>query len=409
MKPSLQRALACCLTAGLLHAGAGIAVAKPAETPPVVIAATENGGINVFHSDFRATGPVRLPEGMPAPTVLDLPSKGSFEDRIEAAREGDFGDLGGGRLYWIRGTRLLIYTPPDIPSDFDLFEERLHATGVVAAAGGRKHGTNPDALLLYVPFASGASWRWLATQRWIDMVSTSYYPLAHGDGRCHPTEHIRSIVASGRLVFSASGNVEQAGAVSSPPGVPESYQVGGVDEEGRTYLPASESAADNGVTPTRAYETGDRFDFPSASADGVEGSMPFGGTSGAAPSTAGRAGELIQFARALLGSDWTGSRDGKLAVVTGRNAPPAKGPLADGDLTAAELTDVLHRSAAPFEEANPLRYLIEGYGAHSEDTIEFAEEVLAGTSKLPDRAEEDAMHQQVEAMRAHLMTATGCG
>ena len=406
MKPNRRRALAGCLTFCLLHGLGSAAIAKPA---PVVIAATEGGGINVLHSDFRAAGPVRLPKGMPAPTVLTLPSKGSFEERIEAANAGAFGDLKAGHLYLIRGTRLLIYTPADLPADFDLFGDRSHATGVVAAAGGREHGTNPDALLLYVPSASADGWSWLAKQQWIDVVSTSYYPLVStDDGRCYPTQHIRKIVGAGRLVFSASGNVEQAGAISSPSGVPESYQVGGVDDEGRSYVPGVSGAATS-VTPTRAYETGDRFDFPSASADALTGSMPFGGTSGATPSTAGRAGDLIQFARSLLGSNWTGVQHGKVASLVPGHRAPAKGPLADGDLTSAELTDVLHRSAAPFEAPNPLRYLIEGYGAHSADTIAFAKDVLAGKATLPDRSDEDAMHQQVEEMRAHLMTATACG
>ena len=406
MKPNRRRALACCLTFCLLQGLGSAAVAKPA---PVVIAATEGGGINVLHSDFRAAGSVALPQGMPKPILLRLPSKGSFEERVEAARAGAFGDLKPGRLYMVRGTRLLIYTPPSIGADFDLFEDRIHATGVVAAAGGRKHGTNPDALLVYIPAASAGGWNWIAGQHWIDIVSTSYYPVLDTDGgRCHPTEHIRKIVGAGRLVFSAAGNVEQAGAVSSPPGVPESYQVGGVDDEGRTYLPGVSGAASS-VTPTRAYETGDRFEFPSASADAVTGSMPFGGTSGASPSTAGRAGDLIQFARSLLGSRWTGVQDGKLVTLMPDYRAPAKGPLADGDLTAAELTDVLHRSAAPFEAPNPLRYLIEGYGAHSADTIAFAKEVLAGKATLPDRSDEDAMHERVEEMRGHLMTATACG
>lgn len=43
---------------------------------------------------------------------------------------------------------------------------------------------------------------------------------------------IKDIAGQGRAVFSAVGNGEQLGEVMAPSGVPEAYQVGGVDQEG---------------------------------------------------------------------------------------------------------------------------------------------------------------------------------
>lgn len=391
------------------------AAATPAR-PPVVIAIVERGGMNVLHRDFE-----RLPResatpiaGIPDRKMIRLPTSGSFKDRLAQAREGELGHLEPGRLYGIAGTRIAaIYTPPEEATSWNIFRDRVHATGTTSSAVGLAHGTNPHAQIVFVAGTDAATWRWLARQKWIDIISTSYSRVTVDSNSpfastCGAARAIREIVKQGRLIFSSSGNVGQVGLVAEPSGVPETYQVGGVDKNGDTYRPSDEEPSSS-VTPTRPYETGDRFVFDSADADSLGGSMPFGGTSGAAPSTAGRAAALIQHARSILGSSYTGAREGALARSDDPSTFPTTGPLRDGRLTANELAQVMHRIAEPAEPPSPARYLVEGYGALTSNSINRAREVIAGVRSLPERPEEDSMHEFVETARASVFSESRCG
>lgn len=381
--------------------------------PSSIIAIIEGGGVNVLHSDFRLPPGKRLslPPGMPKPQWVSLPSTGSFEARLEAAQRGPLGNLEPGKLYWIRGTRIGVFIPKG-SHVASVLEDRGHATGSVSAAIGLKHGTNPDALAIVLPDKSPQAWKWLARQTWIDLVSTSYYTMfdsgAGTRATCPEHRYIKKIADSGRVVFTSSGNVEQVGMGHTPSGSPYSYQVGGTDSNGRTYIPGI-GGAEGSTTPTRPYETGDRFDFPAADADSLHGSMDFGGTSGATPSTAGRAAEVLAFARQLLQSTSTGVRDGALAATRTAHRLPRTGPLADGRLEAGELTDLLHHVAIPSEPETPARYLVEGYGALNKPAIEMAKRVLSGDATEPARPQEDAMHESVEQARGALFAAPRCG
>lgn len=375
-------------------------VVRPA--PRSVIGLTEFGGLNVLHEDFRMTGEGRLglPVEAPRLKVVRLPRTGNFDERVAQARRGPLGNLKGDTLYHIAGTRLLIYVPRDVVDGFDLFTDMEHATGTASAAVGTRYGTNPDGLLVFIP-ASPQGWRWLARQQaWIDTLSVSYYDLfSTRRNRCYTAPIIRDITRQGRIVFVAAGNFEQAGVVSAPAGVPEAYQVGGVDREGRPLVPTSIKDIFAGGTPTRPYETGDRMVFPAASHEALSGPQDFGGTSGATPSTAGRVTLLIEHARHLLASRYNGVRHGKLAQAARGAKVPRKGPLADGDLSAGELTRILHDVAVPSTPANPLRYYHEGYGAIDKRAIARAKRVLAGTESLPARPDDDAQHERWEALR----------
>lgn len=413
------RLTASVLGALLLHTG--FAPTTPAaprrarEGPPTVLAIVEPGGINVLHSEFRAApGRTSLPPGLPEDVeTVRLPQGRDFAELVERASKGPLGHLEPGQLYHVQGTRLLLYPSPGRGIQ-NVFDNPDHGTGTASSAAGRRFGTDPDAWLIYVLGGDGPAWRWLASQSWIDGVSSSYYAVVpSGNGLCPEVRHIRSIAADGRLVFTAAGNQEQLGIALSPAGAPGAYQVGGVDEAGRTYLrpdafPTDPSWAS--ATPTRPYETGDRFRYDAADPNSLDGAVTFGGTSGASPSTAGRATVLIRYAREVLGSSWTGARRGVLAAAPARHLParravqgsmelPARGPLADGDLTAAELTSVLHHVAIPAEPPTPARYFVEGYGALNDEAMRRAVDVLRGALPEPERPSEDAAHDAVESLR----------
>ena len=372
--------------------GTPSAPARSARPRPPVIAIVEDG-LNVLHSDFALTSEPRFPKGLPAFETIELPAAGDFATRVEAARKGTLGHLEPNTLYWLEGTKLFIYEGPG-QFNTDVFENSAHGTGVAGAAVGNQHGSYPDAWLVLVRQTFESSWKWLADQRWIDVVSTSYYTLIETDGTlCGSGESVRAIVEDGRMVFSAAGNMEQAGMTAEPAGFPASYQVGGVDPEGRSHLPNAE----DGDTTTRLYETGDRFSFKSASATSLTDPEVVVGTSFAAPTTAGRAADLIQHARTLLGSP--GGMSGNALAKAARGASlPAQGPLSDGVFTNDELTRLLHHIATPAEEG-PHRYLIEGYGALSDETTELGKKILAGEAEEPARDEEDALHTAVESAR----------
>lgn len=404
----VRRLVAALLLLGGLPAGAAPAARSVVRPVATVIAVVEPGGLNVLHTEFRAQRGAELPAGVPDDVEsIRLPRGADFEERMRRASAGPLGRLEPGRLYHVAGTRVLLYPSPGRGLQ-NVFDAPEHGTGTASSAAGRRSGTDPGAWLVYVLGGDGAAWRWLAAQSWIDAVSSSYYAvIPNGNGLCPEVTHIRTISDEGRLVFTAAGNQEQAGLALSPAGAPGAYQVGGVDESGRTYLRPDAAPTEPDwatATPTRPYETGDRFKYDAADPGSVDGAVTFGGTSGAAPSTAGRATTLIRYARHVLGSSWTGVRRGVLAEARPGRDLPSRGPLADGDLTATELTSLLHHVAIPAEPPTPARYMVEGYGALGDEAIARAMDVLRGAEPEPVRAAEDSAHELVETGREALFT-----
>jgi hypothetical protein len=413
-----RRWIALPFLAAALLVGGGRSVPVRAEArfrpPPVVIAIVEVGdGLNVLHSDFGLPPGQRRPPkvvGMPPTQAIDLPVGGSFEGRLQAARR-TFGKLTPGELYSVPGTRIIgIYAEHEAKDQYSILEDRDHGTATSSSAVGLTHGTAPHALLVFVPDTGREAWEWVAEQEWIDVVSSSYVTVL-SDGNCPEIESVRKIAARGSMIFTAAGNQDPGWTTGSPSGLPEEYQVGGVDADGRTYLPPGRTDVNDPVsltnTSTRPYETGDGFDRMVADPAALKGHVSSSGTSLAAPATAGRAATLIAHAREVLHTPAKWDRK-YLAVLGAGGTRPARGPLADGNLTSAELTDVLHHTAQPYEPPAPFRYLLEGYGAHTDETTDFAIEVLNGTAEAPERPEEDAMHAEVEAARAHFFPEDRC-
>lgn len=392
------------------------AAVASAAVPPVVIAVIGEHAFNPLHVDFR-TGDGRqpaLPAGMPATTPIVLPDQGSFDERLAAAERGPLGRLKPGVLYSIRGTRIIgLFTAANpgssevnvVGPDPNPYGSRFHGTGVLSAAGGRRHGTDPDALLVDVLGISRTDWEWAVSQPWIDIISTSYYaPLS-----CNDKVAMQQFAAAGGLIFSGVGDGEQAGLASYPSSSPDAYQVGGVNAQGRTWLPGDQGPSPFGLvlTPTRPYETGDSFNFLAADGFSLTGSQGFGGASGATPRTAGRAAQLLRHARTILGSG--GRRAGLLASLGPGGHVPRRGPLADGSLTAAELTRLLHNTATPYEPPSPGRYFIEGYGATSDASQQLALDVLDGKTAEPSRPAEDAADELVTRAQRQQFNPTRCG
>lgn len=371
-----------------LAAPAGAAPPRVPARPVTTIAIVGDAAINPLHVEFRTRDgrDPAYPAGMPKPVRVTLP-KGSFADAMATLAAGPLGNPKAGTLYAVAGTRLLVYATPGSGSLVAPGDGRLHGTGTAASAAGSRTGTSPDSLVVFVPRTTAAAYGWLAAQRWVDVASTSVYSIPTTE-QCQGAAEARAMHQRGGLLFSSSGNTyDYVEPFSVPNGLPEVFQVGGVDAAGRTWLPphpGEESPFFAAGSVVRPYETGARYSFRAASGDSRDGTQPFGGTSGATPTVAGYAAELIAEARRLLRSP--GGR--------------RRGPLADGRFTRDELVALLHATATPFEAPGTHRYALEGYGATGATSHALALKVLRGQATAPARAAEDAEHARAESLRA---------
>jgi hypothetical protein len=388
-------ALACALPAG-----AATASARPAPAVRPVVGIVGDSGLNPLHDEFRTRDgrDPAYPPGMPHPVRVAMPRSGTFEERLDALRAGPLGHPKAGTLYALSGTRLLVYATPGQP---DPLTDRAHGTGTASAAIGNRTGSAPDALAVFVVGNAPAAHEWLAAQRWIDVASISAYTIATDDP-CHNAHAGRLLPQDGGLLFSSAGNlVDYAEPFEFPNGLAETYQVGGVDSTGRTWIPPRPEATNPFLVTgnvVRPYESGARYDFLAPGPDSLTGTMEFGGTSGATPTVAGYAVLLVAEARRLLGAH--GGRTRTALATRGPGVrPPSRGPLADGVFTRDELVDLLHVTAIP-KETGPERYLLEGFGATNAASHAKALAVLRGTATAPERPDEQALHDQVEAARA---------
>ena len=423
---AFRAALAAAVVAGLAVCTSAAAAghSRPQPVRPVVIAVVGDDGFNVLHQDF-ATADGRepmLPAGFPHAVSVRLPSSGSFQQRLSSAEAGPLGHLQPDTLYRVRNTRVIgVIAPSNTgqpPTPVDLLADRLHGTGVASAAVGRRYGTAPNALLVFVVGEWSNAWKWVADQPWIDLAVTSDYTIVNAADptnvatmTCAGGEAIHDIAASGRLVFGSSGDNDQQGIVQAPLGLPDVYQVGGVNADGTPWVGVHPNESDPQFATgqvTRPYVTGDLYSFEAASPDALTGPAPFGGDSGAAPLTAGRAATLLAAARGQLRTPNT-MHAGLLAWLGPAASRPAKGPLADGRLTAAELSLVLRHTATRSLPDSPASYAVEGYGALTSASMTLAQSVLAGAAALPDRSQDDTDYAGVTAARSIIFNGARCG
>lgn len=396
---------------------AAVGVSGPVSATPAgtavrnaaVIAFVGESGVNVLSDDFRSPGgrTPAYPAALGPIADVTLPNAGTFAQRVAAVRRGVLGHLTPGRIYAIRGTRLLVVSAPGSDPQRDVTgggtttitvgapdDPMLHGTGVVDSAIGSRYGTAPGAVGLIVLGNDQDSWDWLVGHRGVDVVTMSAYEVSSRATGCATAADVRTFVRRGGMVFSSSGNTtDETEPVAAPNGMPEVYQVGGVHDDGEPWgLPPS---ADSNPfyaagQVTRPYQTGELYDFTTAGYDGTATTMRFGGTSGATPRTAGRAAELLMTARSLLA-----------------HGKPSRGPLADGRVAAADIEQLLrHVAIAYYPSQHPAAFAIEGYGYLNDLAQSRAVSVLRGTINEPNRSQDDQVEAGVEQVRAAAFT--GC-
>jgi hypothetical protein len=329
-----------------------------------------------------------------------------------------------GRLYRLRGTRIIgVLAGPGNRRPVNLFASPEHGTGVAGALGGLRHGTDPNVLLVLVTSADQQAWEWVARQPWIDFVEASYLSVngattvggghtpSAQEATCEQGPSVRRLTQHGRAVFVAQGNTEQVGQLEPPSGLPGVVHVGGVNDVGRTWLPGDPSP-DQAIslsTPTRPYDIGELYSFPSLAAASLNGTVTFGGTSGATPRLTGDAAQLLAFARQILRTPADTPARQDLAWLGPGGRRPARGPLADGRLTAEELTRLLYQTAQPAESVEGARFPLEGYGAYNADAVARAAQVLAGKAVLPMRAKDDLVKSGIDKQREAAFNSVRCG
>lgn len=173
----LVAAAATVLTATVLIAPAG-STTRPATT---VIALVGEAGIEVLHKEFATADgrDVPLPPAAAAQAVrVNLPDRRLDHDqRREIMLRGPLGKPKPYTLYYLRGTRVLIWT--GLPKDRAALTgvEVSHGTGTGSLAAGLTTGTAPKSLLVVTLDYTDPSWAWVASQPWIDIASSSVFDL----------------------------------------------------------------------------------------------------------------------------------------------------------------------------------------------------------------------------------------
>ena len=409
------------------------AVARPASVEPVrphVVVATIDTGTNPFHPTWRRSErrhPSTFLPGYPRDAVAaPLTFADDYPSSVDASRgQLDLFAESEDRLVHVPGTNIVgaWASRRDAAPVFDARSSRApsHSHGAQASSqiAGRGYGLAEDAYLVVMdrtPDGGGESvgavnaraLRWAADQPWIDVIHTNIQnpvPLAQNTPP-YPghAEAVAYAVAKGKLVVSAGGNFYAEPTETSPHAGPPGVLVAG----------ANDNCGFTDFSNPDPHVVMDGAGTVSADADSF-GDDTFGGTSSASPRTTGYAAQLLLQVRREYGYT-RGVRDRALLLLGKGQRRPAAGPLADGRLTAAELHEVVRRTANPRSHASRFDGRAEllcipqpvtgaaaypkiGYGEVSEHTIGSALAVLTGRAPMPARPDEDRMYEASEAAR----------
>lgn len=416
---------------------------------PFVVIAFVDTGINPYHQDFRAPEfvhhPSRYIEGYPKDAksfkaALDVADKKGY-DAARKADETDWLRVMSSELHWFPGTRIIGgislgsgATNGDY-SERKVLDDHSHGTGVASVAAGQFFGSNPNALIVMVESLGERPLEWANSQEWIDIVSNSWGNLANlplGDPSSTKTATDRGQT----VVFSAgNGATNTNSSTVFPPDGP-------VEDPCKCKTPDSDNSMTDpwsgpswlltigAISPINGQDHWwhsypvDVSSFGSkwraAGAFGVKikpddeniETRDFGGTSCAAPTTAGVLSRIILEARTMLGDTHGGQRPKQAVAVGPKSRAPKKGPLEDGILTRLEAEELVQRTAFPtpadpqkilwdyaVRPTTPAYFVHQGYGVVYRESLAFALKVLVGKEPMPERADADAWIEATDAVR----------
>ena len=404
----MRRVLLSLLSTALVVSWSFAATAKSPDQPGTsvhgVLAVVAETGVNVLHREFRtATGAnVRLPQGLDKVIAVRVPWGADFATQQAALESSALGHPKAGATYYIEGTRLLVHFADNHVTR--IFADAFHGTGTASLAAGRSVGGDPEALVVVVLGYQQASWDWLAGQSWVDAATESTFDAL--GAACDSALQVHAFSAAGHLAFVAAGNSFIDTTATSPGGSPWVVRVGGVEPDGRSSLPTN--AQDPTLYSARTYDVGGLFSNRMAQGTSSTGYVTGVGTSGSSPLVAGMTVRVLEHLRMALGDGSTGVRDGALVRVGAGHRPPARGPLADGILTADELRVALLRSAVPALPTPGIRYAAEGYGWFNQAASASLMRVLLGQAAAPMRTRDDLVYSATRTARAAAYASNGC-
>ena len=399
------------LTVWLVGPGPKTAASEPNLADPVVVA-TFDSGTNPFHPcfgrDWRGISSPRdfLP-GYPASArPLQLARADRYAEALRRSRAALRG-IEPETLYYVPGTNLsFIGSGPRSHKQFvDTYPHGAQASSQIACD---EYGMAPNAHLVILNWLAGTSrewmYQWVAAQPWIDVVHLNIQDLPYPPVGIQPG--IRQMTEAGKFVVLAAGNGVNGYGASYPmelsryTGPRGSLIAGANDNGGWTYY--------SNLNPHVVMDGGHTV---AASPHGY-GDTSFDGTSSSSPRITGYVARLIGEARAEFGHTGKG-----LLQIPASRMRPTSGPLQDGVLTAAELHEVVRKTADPNSHESkydgsqgdhwvpqpvdlPFAFYPKmGYGEVSEHTIDAAFAVLSGRVPIPHRPYEDYFFDQSEELR----------
>jgi hypothetical protein len=284
-----------------------------AEDKPRVVVAVIDSGINPYHQFYHEGSPI-YPAGSP-PNAVTLPLLAEFgldtrpECWIELTRsEPTFAanfaadaalweQAAACEMVWFVGTNILAksFVPgsrPYLPDN----EGDTHGVGTSAAV----LVANPDAVVLFIEGTNDAAGQFAMTHPAVDMVSTSYGPLASIPIPFNLGHSFNGTYNHGKLHFGSCDNSPSTGMQDSTCGPWWSVGISGFEEtqDNEPFEASHGRQTSSGTFPDFIADFTQTLPYCANCMDGYEDGV--GGTSFATPRSAGTASKILLEARRTL-------------------------------------------------------------------------------------------------------------
>ncbi|HEX2240859.1 MAG TPA: S8/S53 family peptidase [Actinomycetota bacterium] len=387
------------------------AAAVASKADPVVVA-TFDTGTNPFHPCFRRAqgSPRELVPTYPATArPLPLKFKKTYEESLEASQKA-LESIKDHTLYYVPGTNLSFYGGAQASTQFvDDYPHGAQASSQIAC---EQYGMASNAQLVilnwYDPQDLNEAFslvKWAADQPWIDVVHLNIQDVP--TPLISPAEDIAYLISKGKFVVIAAGNGVLGASANYPMEISRwNAPVGSL------IAGANDNGGYTNYSNLDPHVVMDGCGTVAAEPDGF-GDTGFSGTSSASPRITGYAARLLGELRAEFGHTGKG-----LLTIPSGNLRPKEGPLQDGKLVAAELHEVIRKTANPNPhdskydgDMDPICWVPQpadlpfafypkmGYGEISEHTLPAAFAVAAGREPMPERPNEDRFYELSEELR----------
>ena len=274
-------------------------------------------GINVYHDHFRSneTFPTWLIQQLGVTITCELTFEGSYQERVDADREGCWDVIGSNDVVYFEGTRIFGKSPDWTEGDgTPILDDPNDGHG--SAVTGAVVNANPNVVIFFVEGFSTQAVLTAANQPLVDVITTSF-----GAPGSLPVPGIElgtkeAVVSQMKLHAGAADNSPSPAVQDATAGPPWSIGIAGYAEEGDDQKEIMSGS------------------YPDISADwtqllpnhqDIDGYHETSGTSFATPRTAG----IISFVLEELRSQYSDSGSG--ASPSNRSGNLVNGTDAEGN------------------------------------------------------------------------------